>query len=170
MGFNWSYQVRFGDTDGAGVVYFARSLEICHGAYEASLAASGINLQAFFSGHWIPSQMPPPSDSSSVAIAVPIVATEGHFYRPCFCGDSLTIQVQAHQKNETEFEVKYRWLHLVDAEPSDTSRPSGTAMTRHACVQVRSEGEGKSVHRRCPLPPELHQWLAFVGAGEDGES
>ena len=125
MGFNGSYQVRFGDTDGAGVVYFARSLEICHGAYEASLAAIGIDLQAFFSGRWIPPQMPPSSDSSPVAIAVPIVATEGHFYRPCFCGDSLTIQVQAHQRNESEFEVTYQWLHQADNAPSIPSRPSG---------------------------------------------
>ncbi|MFS8118916.1 MAG: acyl-CoA thioesterase, partial [Microcoleus sp.] len=45
MSFSYTRTVRFQDTDAAGVVYFANVLAMCHEAYEASLAASGINLK-----------------------------------------------------------------------------------------------------------------------------
>ncbi|MEM9980588.1 MAG: acyl-CoA thioesterase, partial [Cyanobacteria bacterium P01_D01_bin.2] len=42
--------IRFHETDAAGVVYFANVLTLCHEAYEASLAAAGINVRVFFGG------------------------------------------------------------------------------------------------------------------------
>ncbi|MBD2021122.1 1,4-dihydroxy-2-naphthoyl-CoA hydrolase, partial [Leptolyngbya sp. FACHB-36] len=46
MPFVYSRTVRFSDTDAAGVVYFASALSICHEAYEASLAAVGVDLRS----------------------------------------------------------------------------------------------------------------------------
>jgi hypothetical protein len=40
MPFSYVRTVRLADTDAAGVVYFARTLSICHEAYEAALAAA----------------------------------------------------------------------------------------------------------------------------------
>ena len=42
--FDYRRRIYLGDTDAAGVVYFAKGLEICHEAYEESLAKAGINL------------------------------------------------------------------------------------------------------------------------------
>jgi 1,4-dihydroxy-2-naphthoyl-CoA hydrolase len=60
MFFTYNRTVRFQDTDAAGVVYFANVLSMCHEAYEASLAASGINLKSFFNNPTVlfPSSMP----------------------------------------------------------------------------------------------------------------
>ena len=44
MTFTYSRQIYLSDTDAAGVVYFAKGLEICHQAYEESLAEAGISL------------------------------------------------------------------------------------------------------------------------------
>ncbi len=48
MAFSWVRTIHFGDTDAAGVVYFARYLEFCHEAYEEALAHAGIELAKFF--------------------------------------------------------------------------------------------------------------------------
>ena len=77
MSFSYQRIIRFQDTDAAGVVYFANVLAMCHEAYEESLAASGINLKAFFSN----------SD-----IAIPIVHASVDFFRPMFCGDKIYIR------------------------------------------------------------------------------
>ncbi len=69
MGFIYQRVVRFQDTDAAGVVYFANILAICHEAYEASLADSGINLRLFFGGG---------------NIAVPITHSSADFFVPYF--------------------------------------------------------------------------------------
>ena len=47
--FVYTRSIRFHETDAAGVVYFANVLVLCHEAYEASLAAAGIDLGEFFS-------------------------------------------------------------------------------------------------------------------------
>jgi 1,4-dihydroxy-2-naphthoyl-CoA hydrolase len=68
MPFTYLRTVHFQDTDAAGVVYFANVLAMCHEAYEASLAASGINLKAFF---------------SNPEVAFPIIHASVDFYRQC---------------------------------------------------------------------------------------
>ena len=82
MPFTYTRTVRFQDTDAAGVVYFANVLAMCHEAYEASLAASGINLKAFF---------------SNPEVAFPIIHASVDFYRPMFAGDRLMIHLTPKQ-------------------------------------------------------------------------
>jgi 1,4-dihydroxy-2-naphthoyl-CoA hydrolase len=48
MAFLFNHTVRFHETDAAGVVYFANGLTLCHTAFEASLAAAGVDLAHFF--------------------------------------------------------------------------------------------------------------------------
>jgi 1,4-dihydroxy-2-naphthoyl-CoA hydrolase len=79
MPFTYTRTVRFQDTDAAGVVYFANVLAMCHEAYEASIAASGINLKAFF---------------SNPEVAFPIIHASVDFYRPLFAGDQFEIAYQ----------------------------------------------------------------------------
>ncbi|MEM6500966.1 MAG: thioesterase family protein [Cyanobacteria bacterium P01_C01_bin.89] len=232
MVFSYSYQVQFKDTDGAGVVYFSRFLDICHGAYEASLAAKGIILRDFFSGNWRPTyscansdpnkdfdrnrnaKLDPPltiprkdyvedritgghpiapnqtvlnqtdtkqteatpinptqeDKDRSGAIAIPIVETQGKFYRPCCCGDLLTVSLHGQLIDKDEFKVEYQWWlsDLINetvkgntkGSIENKNRPIGTAMTRHVCVSVK---DGRS-QGRYQLPPVLHDWLEFVGA------
>ncbi|NJO96449.1 MAG: hypothetical protein HC764_10845 [Pleurocapsa sp. CRU_1_2] len=45
MKFDFLRRIYLSDTDAAGVVYFAKGLEICHQAYEESLIWGGISLK-----------------------------------------------------------------------------------------------------------------------------
>ena len=129
MSFIYPRTVRFADTDAAGVVYFANVLSMCHEAYEASLAASGIDLQSFF---------------SDPTVAIPIVYASVDFHKPVFCGDRLAIHLTPQLLSEDEFEVCYQILILEQCVAS--------AVTRHVCIDPANR-------TRKPLPNETIQWL-----------
>jgi 1,4-dihydroxy-2-naphthoyl-CoA hydrolase len=92
MTFTWQYTISFADTDAAGVVYFANGLRICHCAYEASLAATGIDITDFF---------------RQAAIVHPIVRAEIDFSQPLHCGDLVTVSLHPARSSETTFEIQY---------------------------------------------------------------
>jgi 1,4-dihydroxy-2-naphthoyl-CoA hydrolase len=92
MTFTWQYTISFADTDAAGVVYFANGLRICHCAYEASLAATGIDITDFF---------------CQAAIVHPIVRAEIDFSQPLHCGDLVTVSLYPTRSSETTFEIQY---------------------------------------------------------------
>jgi len=140
MAFVYSRTVFFRDTDAAGVVYFTNVLSMCHEAYEASLAAAGIELKQFF---------------GKAKTAFPIAHASVDFFRPMFCGDRLTIQIQPKQIKPHEFEITY---HLFAAEAaslidfSDHSACLAKALSRHVCIDSTSR-------TRSPLPSEMINWL-----------
>ncbi|MDB9509624.1 thioesterase family protein [Kamptonema animale CS-326] len=133
MPFTYSRIVRFQDTDAAGVVYFANVLAICHEAYEASLAASAINLKVFF---------------SNPKVAIPIIHASVDFYRPMFCGNELAIDLNPQQLASDEFEITYQ---IFSNEVAD--RCAAKAITKHVCIDA-------TTRKRQPLSQELIQWLA----------
>ncbi|MFM7471663.1 MAG: acyl-CoA thioesterase [Nodosilinea sp.] len=144
MGFSIDHSVRFHETDAAGVVYFAHSLTFCHSAYEASLAAAGVNLVDFFT-----------TDS----LAYPIVHAAIEYRRPMRCGDRITIYLTPRRLDISTFEVHYR---IYDA--CNSASLLAEACTRHLCIDRQ--------HRsRQPLASPLEQWLQLwaADAGEDGK-
>jgi 1,4-dihydroxy-2-naphthoyl-CoA hydrolase len=129
VAYQFEHQVRFHETDGAGVVYFANELVICHCAYEASLAAAAVDLKAFFRAEeW----------------AFPIVHTNMDYRRPLHCGDRVVIHLTPVRLDDSSFEIRYQ-LRVQDELVAQ-------ALTRHVCLTVANR-------RRCPLPPALEQWL-----------
>jgi 1,4-dihydroxy-2-naphthoyl-CoA hydrolase len=132
MPFTYHRTIYFHDTDAAGVVYFANVLSMCHEAYEASLAASGINLKKFFSGQ---------------SIALPIVHAEIDFLKPMFCGEEYAIQVLPSQLTESKFQIDYKISLFNNPEYQ-----SGKATTLHVCIDT-------AFRTRAPLPPDVLQWL-----------
>lgn len=131
MTFTYQRTVRFGDTDAAGVVYFANVLSMCHEAYEAALIEAGINARSFFRGD---------------VLAVPIVHGAVDFHQPMYCGDQLGIRVMPQATAASEFEVRYEvWLEGHD-------RPASQALTRHVCID-------RKTRQRRVLPSILQQWL-----------
>jgi len=132
MSFVYARTVRFQDTDAAGVVYFANVLAMCHEAYEASLAATEIDLKGFF---------------SNSAIAIPIVHAEVDFFRPLFCGDQLQIQLTPQLLSTQEFIIHYQ---IFTTEMSD--RALSKAQTRHVCIDPTARA-------RRDLPDMMLAWL-----------
>ncbi|MBW4472072.1 MAG: acyl-CoA thioesterase [Stenomitos rutilans HA7619-LM2] len=133
MPFVYQRTVRFGDTDAAGVVYFANVLVICHEAYEASLAAAGVDLRTFFSG---------------IEVAFPIAHAGVDFFRPMVCGDRLEIHLTPKLMNEGEFENVYAVFLEGKLE-----RSVSHARTRHVCIDP-------ATRKRQSLPTNISQWLA----------
>ncbi len=131
MQFTYNRTVRFQDTDAAGVVYFTNVLAISHEAYEASLAASGINLQSFF---------------NNSEAAIPIIHASVDFFRPMFCGDKLLIHLTPQQQNENQFEITYQ---IVAAS---SEQQLAKAITKHVCIDPVTR-------TRNQLPTEIIQWL-----------
>jgi 1,4-dihydroxy-2-naphthoyl-CoA hydrolase len=129
MSFIYHRTVYFQDTDAAGVVYFANVLSICHEAYEASLAASDINLKDFF---------------TNPSVAFPIVHANVDFFRPVFCGDKLQISLIPQEISVNKFEINYEIMvsEVVVAK----------AITRHVCIDVSSRNKQD-------LSGEIMQWL-----------
>ena len=123
--------INFRDTDAAGVVYFANGLSLCHEAYEASLAASGINLQSFFKGE---------------IIAVPITHASIDFFKPMFCGDRIAIALTPELLSSSEFQINYQ-LFFVERD-----KAIAKAITKHTCIDV-------ATRKRCNLSPTLLEWL-----------
>ncbi len=133
MPFLYHRVVRFHDTDAAGVVYFANVLVMCHEAYEASLAASDIDLSEFFSRR---------------ATAVPIVHASVDFLRPMICGDRLQIRLTPRPCTATEFEIAYQIA--LESVPDQIL---GRAITRHVCIDVEQRS-------RQELSDLMMTWLA----------
>jgi 1,4-dihydroxy-2-naphthoyl-CoA hydrolase len=124
--------IRLSDTDGAGVVYFASLLSICHEAYEASLETAEIDLKTFF---------------RDPQIAIPIVHAEITFFHPLWSGDRLKIDLTPVQLSQTEFEITYK-IFLSSPEAKSIAK----AKTRHVCINP-------STRRRVPLSDSMVQWL-----------
>jgi 1,4-dihydroxy-2-naphthoyl-CoA hydrolase len=129
MPFTYNRTIRFSDTDAAGVVFFANVLNICHEAYEASLAASGINLKAFF---------------TNPLVAFPIVHANVDFLRPMYCGDELSISLIPQKLGVDKFELAY--------EVSISNVLVAKAITRHVCIDVNNRNKQE-------LSAEIMEWL-----------
>ena len=133
MSFSYVRTVRFQDTDAAGVVYFANVLAICHEAYEASLAAFGFNLKAFF---------------SNSKVAIPIINASVDFYRPMFCAEDLIIELKPQKLSDNEFEIVYQ-IFIADVK----NKPAAKAITKHVCIDPETR-------KRQILSEEIMQWLS----------
>ena len=131
MIFNYIRRVYLSDTDAAGVVYFAKGLEICHQAYEESLAAAGISLKQML---------------REKTIALPIVRAEIDFMRPLFCGDELQINLSASLISNNEFAIAYE-IHTDNLE-----RVLVKARTSHVCIDPQ-------IRTRTDLPSIILEWL-----------
>ncbi|MEB3357319.1 MAG: thioesterase family protein [Synechococcales bacterium] len=145
MAFSYLRTIRLADTDAAGVAYFASILSICHEAYEASLAASAISLQTFFTGS---------------ERAIPIVQTQATFLQPLFCGEIYQIDLIPEPLKRDEFAIAYTLHpapltgeHELEESPQ---KPVAIAHTRHVCIHP-----GERTRRE--LPDEIQGWITRWG-------
>ena len=144
--------VRFGDTDAAGVMHFARLLTWCHEAYEESLERFGLAAAEIFPtppwrGVARPTSESPaeqPAEAEPVPVALPIVHCSADFRRPLVCGDPLAIQLTPRRLDPGSFEVRYGF--------SSGDQPVASGLTRHLAIDSHSR-------QRCPLPAAIHRWL-----------
>lgn len=135
MTFKYSRRIYLGDTDAAGVVYFAKGMEICHEAYEESLASQGISLQQMLQDR---------------AIALPIVHAEIDFDRPLFCGDRIQVNLTPELIGNNEFAIDYQ----IFLATTDLPKAVIKAQTTHVCINP-------NLRIRTDLPETILQWSSF---------
>ena len=141
-----SRNVRFGDTDAAGVVQFHQLLRWCHEAYEESLERFGIAAALIF-----------PTPGADLAIAVPIVHCSADYRAPLVCGDQLAIDLEPQRCTAEMFEVRYRISRRQPSPGPAVGKPAAIALTRHRAI-------GRLDRRSCVLPEPLQRWLDASGA------
>src|SRR5882672_12700556 len=132
MPFVYERTVRLADTDAAGVVYFARTLSICHEAYEEALAAAGIKLADLLGAN---------------GIVVPISRSEAGYKRPLRPGDKLRITVAPSPLTEHSFAIRFEITKLGLPE-----KLAASVRTEHVCT-------APAKRERVALPPALAAWV-----------
>ena len=132
MPFHHTRTVRLADTDAAGVVFFARTLTICHEAYEEALAHAGMDLKLFLGG---------------ADVIVPISRSEADYLRPLRCGDRLRISVKPSLLTPDSFALNFE---LTKLGPPD--KLAARVRTEHVATSLAKRG-------RIPLPPALAAWV-----------
>jgi len=160
MSFTYERTIRLADTDAAGVVFFARTLALCHEAYEAALSAAGSPVADFLGRE---------SDT-----LIPIAKASAEYLRPLFCGDLVRITLRPTRLSEDSFAIDYELVRLAGSVPK-------TALAERVCtpladkagalvaaeprpkiaVRARTEHVCTSRSKRCriPLPEKLAAWV-----------
>ncbi|MEY4939891.1 MAG: hypothetical protein RIQ93_1626 [Verrucomicrobiota bacterium] len=143
MSFSYFRTVHLADTDAAGVVYFARTLSLCHEAYEEALAAAGLKLDQFLGG---------------AGIVIPIAKSQAEYLRPLRGGERLRIDATPELLAEDVFAMRFEVFRL-----GSRAKLAARVRTEHICI---STGKGG----REPLPPALVGWLKNAGGRPDASS
>ena len=132
MPFLHTRTVRLADTDAAGVVFFARTLALCHEAYEEALAQAGLDLKQFL---------------GNADVIVPIAKSEAEYLRPLHCGDRLKISVTPSRLSPASFAVAFE---ITKVGPTD--KLAARVRTEHVATSLAQRA-------RIPLPPALASWV-----------
>jgi 1,4-dihydroxy-2-naphthoyl-CoA hydrolase len=123
--------IRLADTDAAGVVYFARTLSLCHEAYEDALAAAGVNLAELLGGE----------------IIVPIGKSEAEYLRPLRPCDKVRITVTPERLTDHSFAIRFEVIRIGTPE-----KVAARVRTEHVCTSPAKRA-------RVPMPPSLAAWV-----------
>jgi 1,4-dihydroxy-2-naphthoyl-CoA hydrolase len=84
--------IRLGQTDAAGVVYFARYFDLAHDVYERALAEAGLPLTPEMLGG---------------GVLLPIVHAEASYAAPLHVGDHVAVTLGTEDVRERSFSLVY---------------------------------------------------------------
>ncbi len=132
--FEYNTLINLGDTDAAGVIYFARQFDIIHRAYEGMLTEAGFSIKFIL-------------EESSFSL--PVIHAESDFYLPITIGDNIEIRIVLGRIGESSFTLEY--------ELSKKGKLAGKASTVHIAVDKAS---GQKVR----LPDEFVARLKSIAA------
>jgi len=137
MSTTYERTIRFADVDGAGFLFFANYLVLCHEAYEASLLGAGIELRKFFSEN---------------RLLIPIMKVQAQYLGPLQSGDRARIELTATAVGDNAFGLAYRIVHL-----GVTEKLVGIARTDHTAIDIQTL-------ERKALPANFAAWLKTAGS------
>lgn len=139
MIFSHPHVVRFSEVDPAGILFFSRVAEHCHAAYEAFVAAAGLDIPVYFGG------------SSWKA---PIVRWEVDYHAPSRLGEALDVQIESVRLGSTSLVFSFRVVG-----------PDG--VLRSAAKMIAVCVEGQPFQPR-PIPEHVVEGFRRLGARTAG--
>ncbi len=128
--------VRFGDTDGAGVMHFHQLLRWFHEAWEESIIRENINAKDIFP--CADNQKDPPN------ILLPIVHCQATFKHPIQVGEDLTLKIRPNQLKHDSFQLNINVLC--------NKKLVAEGLVKHVAIDSKTR-------KRCDLPDKLISWI-----------
>lgn len=134
-------EVRWGDCDPAGIVYFPRFFERFHDAMERWFEASlGLPYDALILGQ---------------RLGLPSVHTEADFRAPCRFGERLVVELRVGKLGRSSIELRYRVVAEGEAEPRLTGRT--------VCALMDLDPARPTHARAVPWPEDLRTRIEAFG-------
>lgn len=87
-------KINFFDCDPAGILFYARLFEINHSVYEEMIDSFKLKANYWFSDKFV----------------VPIIKTDGAYFKPLKGGETVTINLSVTLLKENSFELTYEWI------------------------------------------------------------
>jgi 4-hydroxybenzoyl-CoA thioesterase len=141
-------QVRWGDCDPAGLVYFPRFFERFHDAME----------------RWFHDALDHPYDALIMGrrLGLPTVHTEADFRMPCRFGEALRVELRVLRLGRSSIELGYRVVADGEAEPRLTGRT--------VCALMDLDPTRPTHARAVPWPEDLRARIEAFGVAAGVES
>ena len=92
--FNIKRKINFFDCDPAGILFYAKLFEINHSIYEEMINSFKLNENYWFNQKFV----------------VPIIKTDGAYFKPLKAGATITINLSVTLIKENSFELTYEWF------------------------------------------------------------
>jgi YbgC/YbaW family acyl-CoA thioester hydrolase len=86
-------KINFYDCDPAGILFYAKLFEINHSIYEEMINSFKLNENYWFNQKFV----------------VPIIKTDGAYFKPLKTGATITINLSVTLIKESSFELTYEW-------------------------------------------------------------
>ena len=128
--------VRFGETDGAGVVHFLELFKWSHEAWEESLEKHGIVLQEIFPTTQI--------NTSQLDFALPVVHCEANYFQPLYVGDSISTELHPEKINDSSFIIRFKF------------KKDGKQI---ALTNIKHVSINPITREKCLLSKQINLWL-----------
>ena len=87
-------KINFYDCDPAGILFYARLFEINHSVYEEMINSFKLKDNYWFNDKFV----------------VPIIKTDGAYFKPLKGRDAVTINLSVTLLKENSFELTYEWM------------------------------------------------------------
>jgi 4-hydroxybenzoyl-CoA thioesterase len=137
-------EVRFGDCDPAGIIYFPRFFALFHDAMETWFPARlGLRYAELVVGR---------------KIGFPAVHTEADFKAPCALGDAIGVELRVARLGRSAIDLRY----VVRGADGDARVTGATT-----CVVMDLDPASAGYRRALPIPEELRARIERFMAADD---
>ena len=87
-------RINFFDCDPAGILFYAKLFEISHSVYEEMINSFDLKINYWTNDEFV----------------VPIIKTDGAYFKPLRSGETITINLSVTLRKENSFELTYEWI------------------------------------------------------------